>query len=114
MTIEQFINRDPKQASGFTQSQFKRLDALYLRAASYKALYNRAVDCDLDEGVASFTYYKTQHGPSYLQFIIRRVGPRTNMFELYLEGKGRILKSGVFEKAYARLEEEIEKLIDIS
>ncbi len=111
MSIEYFINRDPNQSSGFTQNQFKKLDALYLTAAAHKVLYNRAVDCDLDEGIARFTYYKTEHSAPILQFIIHRVGPRTNMFELYKEGKGRILKSGMFDRVYDKLREEIEALI---
>lgn len=96
--------------SGFTQSQFKKLDGLYLQAAAHKTLTYRTVECDFDEGIASYTYYiSAQHSP-YLQFIIRQVGPRTTMFEVYLQGKGRIAKSGLFERAYERLEQEISAL----
>ena len=111
MSIEHFINRDPKQSSGFTQIQFKKLDALYLIAVSHKALYTRAIDCDFDEGIARFTYYKAEHSLPTFQFIIHRVGPRTNMYELYKEGKGRIAKSGLFERIYDRLHQEIHTLI---
>ncbi len=97
--------------SGFTNAQFKKLDGLYLLAAAHKALLHRTVECDFDEGVASYTYYKAERQPPYLQFVIRRVGPRTTMYELFLQGKGRILKSGVFEKAYSRLKEEVEGLL---
>lgn len=112
MTIEIFTNRDPQQSSGFTRGQFRKLDALYLRGAGHKVLYNRAVDCDLDEGVARFTYYRTQHGGASFQFVIHRVGPRTNMYELYIEGKGRVMKSGMFERVYQRLCDEVEALIE--
>lgn len=96
--------------SGFTNTQFKKLDGLYLQAAALKILQHRTVECDFDEGVASYTYYKAENQPPYLQFVIRKVGPRTTMYELYLQGKGRIAKSGMFEKAFERLQKEIEAL----
>lgn len=99
------------QKAGFTQSQFRRLDGLYLQAASHKVLTYRTVECDFDEGVASYTYYKSEGHAPYLQFIIRKVGPRSNMYEVFKHEKGRIIKSGVFDKAYARLSDEIEALI---
>ena len=98
-------------ASGFTNSQFKKLDGLYLLASSAKPLTYRTVDCDFDEGVATYTYYKSQHFSPYLSFVIRRVGPRTTMYEVYLQDKGRIVKSGVFEKAFERLQAEVENLL---
>ena len=98
-------------ASGFTNAQFKKLDGLYLRAAAMGVLSYRSVECDFDVGVASYTYYKSEHMKPYLQFVIRKVGPRTTMYELYLQDKGRIAKSGVFEKAFARLTDEVEKLL---
>jgi len=97
-------------ASGFTNVQFKKLDGLYLRAAAVKVLTYRSVECDFDEGVASYTYYKSEGHAPYLQFIIRKVGPRATMYELYLQDKGRVAKSGVFEKAFERLKVEIESL----
>lgn len=99
-------------ASGFSNAQFKQLDGLYLRCAGAGVLTYRSVECDFDEGVASYTYYKTEHFAAYLSFVIRRVGPRTTMFEVYLQGKGRIAKSGMFEKAFERLQAEIENLLD--
>lgn len=99
-------------ASGFSNFQFKRLDGLYLRAAGQGVLTYRTVECDFDEGVASYTYYKSEHFAPYFTFVIRQVGPRATMFEVYLQGKGRITKSGVFEKAFERLEAEIENLLD--
>lgn len=96
--------------SGFTNAQFKKLDGLYLQASAAKALTYRTVDCDFDEGVATYTYYKSAHFAPYLSFVIRRVGPRTTMYEVFLQDKGRILKSGVFEKAFERLQSEIEAL----
>lgn len=97
-------------SSGFTNAQFKKLDGLYLRAAAVKVLTYRAVTCDFDEGVASYTYYKSEGHAPYLQFFIRKVGPRATMYEVYLHDKGRLTKSGVFEKAFARLQSEIEAL----
>ena len=97
--------------SGFTQHQFRQLDNLYCRAAAEKALSYRTVECDFDEGVASYTYYKAEGQTPYLQFVIRRVGPRAMMYELYMQDKGRVAKSGVFEKAYGKLKDEVEKLI---
>ena len=98
-------------ASGFTNAQFKKLDGLYLRAAAAKVLTYRSVHCDFDEGVASYVYYKSESHAPYLEFIIRKVGPRTTMYEGYLQGKGRVVKSGVFEKAFLRLTAEIEALL---
>lgn len=97
--------------SGFTNSQFKKLDGLYLQAAAHGILTYRSVECDFDEGVASYTYYKSEHMSPYLQFIIRKVGPRTTMYEVFMQEKGRITKSGMFDKAFERLQSEIEKLL---
>lgn len=97
--------------SGFTNTQFKKLDGLYLRAAADGVLTYRSVECDFDEGLASYTYYKSEHMAPYLQFVIRKVGPRSTMYELYLQDKGRIAKSGMFEKAYDRLADEVERLL---
>jgi len=96
--------------SGFTNAQFKKLDGLYLQACAHKTLTYRTVDCDFDEGIATYTYYKSEHYAPYLSFVIRRVGPRTTMYEVYLQDKGRIVKSGVFEKAFERLQAEIDDL----
>lgn len=104
---------DKNQKAGFTQRQFRMLDALYLQAASHKTLTYRTVECDFDEGVASYTYYISEGRAPYLQFIIRKVGPRTMMYELFKYGKGRVAKSGVFEKTYERLMEEIDDLLGI-
>ena len=96
--------------SGVTNAQFRKLDGLYLQAAAAKTLTYRTVECDFDEGIASYTYYKSEHFSPYLQFLIRQVGPRTTMFEVYVQNKGRVTKSGLFEKAFARLQEEMEEL----
>ena len=111
ITIPQFAKHGD-QSSGFTQSQFKQLDGLYLQAASQKTLTYRTVECDFDEGIASYTYYQSAQHQPYLQFIIRQVGPRTTMFEVFLQGKGRIAKSGLFERAFEKLAEEIRNLSD--
>lgn len=97
--------------SGFTNAQFKKLDGLYLQAAAAHVLNYRSVECDFDEGVASYTYYVTEGQAALLQFIIRKVGPRTTMYEVYKQGKGRIAKSGVFERAFERLAAEITQLM---
>lgn len=96
--------------SGFTNWQFKQLDGLYLQSAARGALTYRTVDCDFDEGTATYTYYKSEHFAPYLQFVIRRVGPRTTMYEVYLQDKGRITKSGMFEKAFERLKGKVEEI----
>lgn len=103
-----------KRRSGFTNNQFKKLAGLFSQASSVNVLYDIGVDVDFDEGLCTFTYYKSNAYVPYLQFIIRHVGPKTDMFELYKEGKGRIAKSGLFEKTFKRLEEEIESLINSS
>ncbi len=96
--------------TGFTNSQFKKLDSLYLQAAAAKVLKYRTVECDFDEGVAHYTYFKSEGHAPYLQFVIRKVGPRTMMYEVYLQDKGRIKKSGVFDIAYQKLKSEVERL----
>lgn len=96
---------------GFTNAQFKKLDDLYCRAASEKVLTYRTVDCDFEVGEAVYTYYKSQSQAPLFQFFIKKVGPKTLMYEVYKQGKGRITKSGVFDKAFDKLKEEIEKLM---
>jgi len=100
-----------RSKSGFKNSEFKMLAGLFSRAASAKVLYDIAIDVDFDEGVCNFTYYRSNNYVPYLQFVIRRVGPKTDMYELYLEGKGRICKSGIFKRVYDRLELEVQKLM---
>ena len=111
MSFEVINNPKFLAKTGFTSAQFKKLDALYLRAAGEKVLTYRTVDCDFDEEVASYTYYKSQSDAPYLQFLIKKVGPRTMMYEVFKHGKGRVAKSGVFEYAFKKLKEEIENLL---
>lgn len=99
-----------QRRSGFKNAEFKRLDGLYIRAVSQKLIFDRAVDVDMDEGVCRFSYYRTPNSQPYLTFIVRHVGPKTNMYEVWLEGKGRVEKSGLFDRAYERLEQEITNL----
>lgn len=102
-------NFDPK--TGFTNAQFKKLDGLFLQSAAAKTLTYRTIDCDFDEGVAAYAYCKSEgHGP-YLTFVIKKVGPKTMMYEVWKEGKGRIKKSGVFDFAFEKLKDEIEALL---
>ncbi len=96
--------------SGFTAGQFRKLDGLYLQAIAHKTLTYRTVECDFDLGIASYTYYKSENESPYLQFIIRKVGPRTLMYELFKHGKGRIAKSGVFNRTFDKLSQELESL----
>lgn len=111
MTFEIINNPAFLAKMGFTNAQFKKLDGLYLRAAGEKVLTYRAVDCDFDEGVASYTYYQSQGQAPYLQFLIKKVGPRTMMYEVYKHGRGRIAKSGVFDYAFGKIKEEVEALL---
>ena len=112
--VFQVIHNPAFQAkTGFTQAQFKKLDDLYCRAASLKTLNFRTVECDFEEGVASYTYYKTQDQPPLFQFIIRRVGPKDMMYEVYKQGGGRIGKSGVFTTAYEKLRAAMAEFISL-
>lgn len=96
--------------SGFTQGQFRKLDQLYCIAAARGSLPHRTVECDFDQGIASYTYYIQDQSSPYLQFVIRKVGTRATMFELFKTGKGRIEKSGIFDRTYERLRLEIDLL----
>jgi hypothetical protein len=98
--------------TGFTNAQFKKLDDLYCRAAAQKALTYRTVECDFEEGVALYTYYKIQSHTPLFQFVIRKVGPKTLMYEVYKQGKGRIAKSGIFDIAFEKLHREISDLLE--
>ncbi len=110
MVFEVITNPSFQTKTGFTQVQFKKLDDLYCRAASEKTLNFRTVECDFEEGVASYTYYTTKEQPPLIQFVLRRVGPKTMMYEVFKQGSGCIAKSGVFETAYLRLKKEIEQI----
>jgi len=111
MTFQVIHNPAFTQPAGFSQNQFKKLDQLYCMAAAERFLNYRTVECDFDEGVASYTYYMAENQSPYLQFIIRKVGPRATMYELYKQGKGRIAKSGIFDRTYDVLKKEIDALI---
>ena len=97
--------------SGFTTAQFRKLDELYSRAAAQKILNYRTVEANFDEGTASYTYYQSPSQAPLFQFVIRKVGPRTMIYEVYAQGRGRIAKSGMFERAYERLSDEIVALL---
>ncbi len=92
---------------GFTNGQFKRLDGLFCQAASTGVLNYRSVDCDFETGVATFTFRRNELHPPCLSFIIRRSGPGAVMYELFKEKKGRIARSGNFERVIERLATEI-------
>lgn len=105
--IQQFRRR-----SGFTNSQFKRLAGLFSRGASVKALYDIAVDVDFETETCTFTYYRSNTYKPWMQFVIRRVGPHTDMYELYQEGRGRIARSGLFDRTFGKLEAEVAALME--
>lgn len=96
--------------SGFKNAEFRLLAGLFSRAASAKALLDMAVDVDFDEGTCTVSYFITRYGP-HLSFVIRHVGPRTSMYEVYKGGKGQIVKSGLFARAFERLEAEVMALM---
>lgn len=102
------------EKAGFTRFQFQLLDALYLRAVQARVLMSRFVDCDFEEGVAIFSYAKSDAHPPMFRFVIRQVGPRQVMYELYQQGKGRAFKSGLFDRVYERLETAINETLPSS
>lgn len=114
MNLRVIENPDFKkyERAGFGNAQFKMLDSLYLQAVSRKALSSRAVSVDFDEGVAEYSYHKNDYHPALFRFVIRHVGPRSVMYELWQDGKGRVAKSGLFERTFSRLRDEITALID--
>jgi hypothetical protein len=111
MAFEVINNPAFTARTGFTTAQFRKLDDLYCRAASHRVLTYRTVDCDFDEGIASYTYYQSEGQTPYLQLLIKKVGPKTMMYEVFKHGKGRIAKSGLFERAFDKIQEEIESLL---
>lgn len=111
MSFEVINNPKFYAKTGFSNAEFKKLDALYLKAAGEKVLTYRTVDCDFDTEVASYTYFKSAGQAPYLEFLIKKVGPRTMMYEVFKHGKGRVAKSGVFDRAFDKLKEEIENLL---
>lgn len=96
--------------AGFKNAEFRLLAGLFSRAASAKALLDMAVDIDFDEGTCTISYYKTRYEP-YLNFVVRHVGPKTTMYEVYKAEKGQLVKSGLFQRAYERLAEEVDALM---
>jgi hypothetical protein len=66
MTFEVIENPDfvkKARKAGFSNAQFKKLDALFLQAASKKTLTQRSVECDFDQGVLSITITKQSSTP---------------------------------------------------
>lgn len=102
--------KNKAQKAGFSNAQFKKLDGLFLQAAAAKILNRRTVDCDFDEGVFEYSYHKSNQHPPVLRFVIRRVGPRASMYEVWTGERGKIFQSGLFERAYERLEKEIDQI----
>jgi len=100
--------------AGFKNSEFRALASLYAQAASHRALYDMAVDVDFDDGTCTITYYLSNSYKPYLQFVILHVGPRSAMYEVFKEGKGKIIRSGLFDRAFDRLREEVHALMPSS
>ena len=99
--------------TGFKNHEFKKLSGLFSRGASAKVIYDIGVDVNFEESICNFVYYRSSTYIPYVHFIIRQVGPRTTMYEVWKEGKGRIAKSGLFARAFERLEKEVEELINL-
>ena len=110
MVFEVINNPAQIARAGFSNSQFKKLDGLYLQAASEKLLTYRTVECDFDDGLASYTYYISDKHAPFIQFVLRKVGPGTMMYEIYKQDKGRIFKSGIFDRAFEELKINLEQL----
>lgn len=99
----------------FTAAQFQKIDGLFLRAASVKALNHRTVECDFNSGVATYSYFKQEGGLAELWFVVsKKDGPPYMMYEVYKRGGRQLAHTGVFDTAYERLRTEIEKFIDNS
>jgi hypothetical protein len=100
-----------QKRSGFKNSEFKMLAGLFSRAASVKALYDMSVDVDFEEGTCSISYFLSGSKKPHLSFIVRQVGPHTDMYEVHKQGAGKIMKSGLFARAFEKLSEEVELLM---
>ncbi len=97
---------------GLSRYQFQKLDGVFLQAASKKVLQNRMVDCDFEQGYVEISLSKTPQHPPLIAFVAQKVGPRTIMYELYMEGRGRIEKSALFDRVFDRYRDEVERLIE--
>lgn len=96
--------------AGFSRAQFQTLDGIFIRAVERGVLRHRTVDCDFDVGELSFCYCMSPQHPPLLTFMIKKVGPKTVMYELYHAQKGRIGRSALFDRIAGQLTEEIEKI----
>lgn len=100
------------QRVGFKNHEFKKLAGLFSWGATHKVLYDISVDVDFEDNLATFTYHQSNSYTPFLTFMIRQVGPRTTMYEVWKEGKGRITKSGMFERSFERLQTEVHSLVE--
>lgn len=98
---------------GLSRFQFQKLDAVFLRASSEGALRIRTVDCDLEEGRVEIALSKSPQHTPVIAFVAQKVGPRTTMYELYMEGKGRVEKSALFDRVYERYRDEVDQIIKL-
>ena len=96
--------------SGISNSQFRRIDQLYGLAVSKNVLTYRTVECDFDKGEMMIALSKSSHHEPAIAFVASKVGPKTTMYELYLEKKGRVAKSALFDRVFERYREEVESL----
>ena len=96
---------------GLSRYQFQKIDGVFLRASSNNILQSRTVDCDLEQGYVEIALAKSPQHPPVISFVAKKVGPRTTMYELYMEGKGRVEKSALFERVFERYDKEVEKMM---
>ena len=100
-----------KKQSGFKNAEFRKLAGLFSRGVAARVLFDMAVDVDFDDHTCTFSYFRASVPRPFLRFVIRHVGPNADIYEIYKDGKGRVARSGLFDRAFARLESEIEALL---
>lgn len=100
-----------KSPSGISKSQFRRIDQVFSRAVAEKTLTYRTVDCDFDKGTMMISLAETPYHSPSVAFAANKVGPQTTMYELYVEGKGRVVKSTLFDRVFEAYRDTVESLI---
>ncbi len=113
MVFEVINNPHYSPKMGFTKAQFRTLDDLYCRAVEKKMLSYRTVECDFEEGYASYTYYKSEYHAPLFRFMIRKIGPKTLQYEVYKQGVGLLIKSSLFDRAFEKLQGALETSLEI-
>ncbi len=97
--------------SGISKSQFRKLDQVASRAVAAKTLTYRTVDCDFDKGIMTIALAKTPYHDPSVMFIANKVGPQTTMYELFVEKRGRVSKSTLFDRVYTSYRDVVEKFM---